>query len=260
MASVRDYYCAPDLYDVMYSDISDDVAFWVGCARAAAGPVLELACGNGRLLVPCAAAGADIEGLDLTPAMVESLRGKLAAQRLRAAVAVGDMRDFTRPRRYALIFIAFNSFLHNLTQEDQLATLRGCRQHLAPGGRLMISVFHPDARKLIEHDGTPRVIKTLPQPGGGSAKVTDRGRCDPIAQLVQVARQVEMRDAGGGVTETHEMSFELRYVYLPEMELLLTLAGFSRFAVEARTGYTSGFAPKAALENGDPVVWTAWKD
>ena len=90
--------------------------------------------------------------------------------------------------------------------------------------------------------------------------MSDRGRCDPVAQLVQVRRQVEMLDAGGAVTETHEMSFELRYIHLPEMELLLTAAGFTRFAVEARTGYTAGFAPKAALENGDPVVWTAWKD
>jgi len=157
MASVRDYYCAPDLYDVIYSDISDDVAFWVGCAQAAAGPVLELACGNGRLLVPCAAAGADIEGLDLTPAMVESLRGKLAARRLRAEVAVGDMRDFARARRYALIFVAFNSFLHNLTQEDQLATLAHCREHLArfkcPRDlRFQAELPRSEAGKIVKRD------------------------------------------------------------------------------------------------------------
>jgi len=62
------------------------------------------------------------------------------------------------------------------------------------------------------------------------------------------------------VSATRDMSFELRYIWKPEMELLLTLAGFRRFSAEARTGYVQGFAPKAVIEDGDPLVWTAWKD
>ena len=44
------------------------------------------------------------------------------------------------------------------------------------------------------------------------------------------------------------------------MELLLRATGFARFAVEARTGYAAGSARKPALEDGDHLVWTAWKD
>jgi SAM-dependent methyltransferase len=258
--SVKDYYCPPDLYDVIYSDIRDDIPFWVGETGEARGPVLELCCGTGRVLIPCLEAGVDIDGLDLTDAMIEALRARLAARGLSADVALGDMRDFTRPRTYALITIPFNSFLHNPTQADQLATLRCCREHLAPGGRLMLNIFHPSSARLAELDGLPRLIKTVPHPAGGSARVIDAGRCDPVAQHIAITRTIELLDDAARVTATRETAFELRYVWKPEMELLLALAGFRRFAVEARTGYTKGFAPKPVLEDGDQLVWTAGGD
>ena len=260
MPTVHDYYCPPDLYDIIYSDIRDDVGFWIEQARGARGPVMELACGTGRVLVPCLEAGLRVEGLDITESMVAHLREKLRARMLEAEVATGDMRDFTRPHRYTLIFIAFNSFLHNLTPFDQLATLKCCREHLESDGRLMLNVFHPSSHKLIEQDGAPRVVKTVPVPGGGSARVTDAGRTDPVEQRTRVSRVVELLDAAGRVTASHDMAFELRYIYKPEMELLLTMAGFKRFAAEPRTGYAAGFAPKPKAEEGDTLVWSAWKE
>ena len=254
MASVTDYYCSPDLYDVLYSDFTADIPFWVAQAKAARGPVLELCCGTGRLLIPCLEAGARIEGLDASSAMIDHCRAKLARAGRRADVALGDMRDFTRPRRYALIVIAFNSFLHNAAAEDQIATLRCCREHLEPGGRLMFHVFHPDLRKLLENDGTPRLLKTVPLPGDGSMRVTDTGRCDVVEQRVWIGRRVEMLDSSGNVTATHELSFDLRYLWKPETELLLTAAGFTRF--EAQGGFETPRAP----EPGAQLVWTAWKD
>jgi len=260
MAAVKEYWCPPDVYDVIYSDIGDDIPFWVAQAKAArpggagSGRVLELCCGTGRLLIPCLEAGVPVEGLDRSAVMLDRLRSKLFARGLDADVAFGDMRDFTRPHRYALLFIAFNAFLHNLSAADQLATLQCCREHLEPNGRLMLNVFHPLARKLAEHDGVPRVFKTVPHPAGGSARVTDAGRGDPVEQRIRTARKVERLDPEGRVTETHDLSFELRYVYKPEMELLLTLAGFKRFQVQG------GYGGERKPEEGDHLVWTAWRE
>lgn len=260
MAPVQDYYCPPEIYDLIYADIRDDIPFWVAETRRAPGPVLELCCGNGRVLIPCLEAGAPIEGLDITESMLDHCRAKLAARGLEAHLETGDIRDFSRPGRYALITIPFNSFLHNLTQADEIATLERCREHLEPGGRLVLNAFQPSAEKLAELDGLPRVIKTLPDPAGGSVRVTDTGHCDLLEQLISVARNVEQLDAAGRPSATHELSFQLRYIWKPEMELLLTVAGFTRFTVEARTGYAAGFAPKPTIEEGDQLVWTAWSD
>src|SRR5205807_1957557 len=102
----------------------------------------------GRVLAPLIAAGVDADGLDADADMLAAARARIGASGGRARLERADMRDFTMPRRYRLIFIAFNSFLHNETRADQLATLRTCREHLVSGGALALCMFVPDPGKL----------------------------------------------------------------------------------------------------------------
>jgi hypothetical protein len=172
----------------------------------------------------------------------------------------GDMRTFRLDQRYALIVIPFNSFLHNLTQADQLATLRTCRAHLGPGGRLMVTVFHPSAAKLIEWDGHERLMKQMPNEGG-TLRVYDRADDDRIEQIRVMTRRFEWLDDAGQVTREEKLTFSLRYVYKPEMELLLRTAGFDRWSVRASFGSYDGSvpaAPDATLREGDNLTFTAW--
>ena len=72
------------------------IDFYVGLAREARGPVLDIACGTGRILLPCALAGADIDGLDLYEGMLGTLRKKaaalgLAGQGAEASAALGEL-------------------------------------------------------------------------------------------------------------------------------------------------------------------------
>lgn len=254
------YYLEPDLYDAVYSDMVADVAPHVELMRGAGGPALELCCGNGRLLLPTLEAGLACDALDYDPHMLESLRAKLAARGLSTTVVQGDMRDFSLPGRYALIAIGFNSFLHNLTQEDQLATLRCCRSHLASGGRLAMTAFHPSAEKLIEWTGPERFLKDLPWQGG-RVRVYDRAEDDRVDQIRNMTRRIEFTDAAGAVAREAHVRFRLRYIYKPEMELLLRVAGFRRW--QARPSFASytdagSLTGERALQEGDNIAWTAW--
>ena len=257
------YYLDPDLYDAVYSDVVADIAPHVHLMRHAGGPALELACGNGRLLIPTLEAGVPCDGMDIAPTMIESLKKKLAAKNLKANAMLGDMRDFSLPTRYARIAIGFNSFLHNLTQEDQLATLRCCRHHLASEGRLLITMFHPSAEKLIQWAGPERLFKDLPF-GAGRVKVYDHAEDDRVEQIRRLSRRIEFTDASGTVTRRENVSFSLRYVYKPEMELLLRVAGFSSWDVRpAFTDYTdpsSIVADDRPLMEGDNLLWTASRE
>jgi len=256
------YYLDPELYDVVYSDFVADIAPHVELVRGAGGPALEAACGNGRLLIPVLEAGLACDGFDYAESMLASLRQKLAAKRLIANVVHADMRDFSLARRYALIIVPFNSFLHNLTQADQLKTLRGLRHHLELGGRLVMTVFHPSAAKLIEWDGAEKQLKQLAH-GDGRVTVWDRADDDRVEQVRHMTRRIEFSDARGEVTRRETVTFDLRYVYKPEMELLLHVAGFSRwearplFAAYTDAGSVTGDRP---LREGDNIQWTAWKD
>ena len=256
------YYLEPDLYDVVYSDIVADVEPYVALLRDARGRALEVCCGNGRLLIPVLAAGVACDGLDLDPRMLASLREKLAARSLTARLFQGDMRDFSLPDRYALITIPFNSFLHNLTQADQLRTLRCCRHHLEVGGRLVMNIFQPSLEKLMQWSGVEQFLKELPY-GDGRVKIFDRADDDRVEQIRRMTRRIEFSDAGGQVTRREMVTFDLRYVFKPEMELLLHVAGFPRW--EARplfAGYGDASSRRAEgpVHEGDIVQWTAWKD
>src|SRR5437867_4088227 len=75
-ATAMRYFAAPALYDRIYASFTGDIAYHVELARHARGPVLEVGCGNGRVLIPCAAAGAAMDGLDCDPEMLEDARRK----------------------------------------------------------------------------------------------------------------------------------------------------------------------------------------
>ena len=264
------YFIPPDLYDVMYSDIRLDIDFHIAEARSAGGPVLEPCCGNGRLMIPTLEAGVDCDGFDYDEPMLEDLRRKLAERGLEAGVFHADMRDFSLPRRYALVIIPFNSFLHNLSQEDQLATLRCCRAHLAPGGRLVVIAFHPSIKKLNDFNGTPLLIKEVPNLGGpGVVRMFDAITTDRIEQINTVKRRLEFMDPSGAVAAVHNSEFRLRYIFKPEMELLLRVAGFKRWDVRtaferynAPAGNDATAQPRASgsIQEGDILAWTAWRD
>ena len=248
--------------DSVYSDIVADVEPYVPLLRAAPGPRLEVCCGNGRLLVPVLAAGIACEGLDLDPRMLASLRQKLAQRSLTTTLHQGDMRDFSLPKRYALITIPFNSFLQNLTQADQLKTLRCLRHHLESGGRLVMNVFHPSLEKLMQWSGAEQLFKELAH-AGGTVKIFDLANDDRVEQIRHMTRRIDFMDAGGAVTRRETVAFDLRYVWKPEMELLLHVAGFSRWDARplfAGFGDATSRPREGPVREGDIVQWTAWKD
>lgn len=57
-----------------------DVDFYLRLARDTGGPVLEVGCGTGRVLVPTAQAGIEVTGLDRSQAMLQRCRERLAKE------------------------------------------------------------------------------------------------------------------------------------------------------------------------------------
>ncbi|MSQ30894.1 MAG: class I SAM-dependent methyltransferase [Dehalococcoidia bacterium] len=153
-----DYYDDHDLYDATARGVPGDVAFYRDLAVASGGPVVELGVGTGRIAIPIAAAGIAVIGIDLSPAMLAVARRRAAAAGVEARLHLdeGDMRTFTVARPVPLVAIPFRAFLHNLTVEDQRATLDAAYRALAPGGRLVLNVFNPDLALITVWRGRSR--------------------------------------------------------------------------------------------------------
>jgi SAM-dependent methyltransferase len=248
-------YAPAELYDLIYSWYHDDVDFYVAAAKATRGPVLEVGCGTGRILIPSLQAGAVVDGVDLRQGMLDVLRRKAEALGLKPKVYQGDMRDFTMPRKYALVTMPFRVFQHAMTTEDQLKVLRCIREHLESGGRLVFNVFHPGYARIAEPDGEQKLEREFQHPET-QLPVTYYARVwrDRVQQTMRAEVEIQEADARGYVGRTHRYEYTLRWVFKAEMELLLYTAGFSRFEVKG------GFDGRPLENETDEMVWTAWRD
>lgn len=224
-----------EFYDLVvpYRD-RKDVNFFVEMAQRSEGPVLEVGCGTGRVLVPTAKAGIEIVGLDASPAMLSVCRKKLSresefVQSKVTDLVQGDMRAFELGREFSLVTIPFRPFQHLLTVEDQLSCLLSIRRHLVAGGKLILDIFNPSLPHLADE-------KYLTEHGEEPAFTTDDGR-----RVVRRARVIS-RDYFNQVTDneltyyvTHPDGreerlvhrFHLRYVFRFEVEHLLARCDFS---------------------------------
>lgn len=246
-------YSDPALYDVIYSGIRDDIPFYVERARTARGPTLEIGCGTGRVLIPALEAGAQVDGLDLDAGMLSHLERKVSALGRTVRLVQSDMCDFTMPRRYALVMAPFRVFMHLVSTLDQLRTLRCVRDHLEPGGAFVFNVFYPSLDAIVGHEGQRRLtIEAIDPETGGAVEVYDTPHYDRVKQIVQVDREVVSADAGG--SQTHRMSFHLRWTYRYEIELLLAAAGFPRWDL------WGGYDRRPLEKDTDEMVIQAWKD
>jgi len=242
-----------DLYDRICAGLDYGIDFYVAIAREAKGPVLEIACGTGRVLIPCLEAGADVEGLDIYASMLETLRKKASAKALAPRVHVGDMREFALPRRFARILIPFNAFVHCLTPEEQLGSLRCCHEHLLPGGALVFDGFLPGPKYFAEGNGS-RVLEgeALDPRTGHRMRMYDTRNLDHATQVQHSFMEVEEIDEKGVVVAVHPSETLARWTTRPEMESLLARAGFARWEL------FGGFDRSEPRED-EPLVVVAWK-
>ncbi len=121
-----------------------EIAWYVKHAKEAGGPVLELACGSGRLLIHLAEIGFECDGIDICDEMLTISRKRISVTRpeVKARIRLHklDMTDFQLDRTYGLAIIADNSLRDLTTIDKQLACVSGAYDHLRPGGRLLVTL------------------------------------------------------------------------------------------------------------------------
>ena len=247
-------YTRADLYDLLFNSYEADLEFYLGAAKQAGSPVLDVGCGTGRVLLPCLAAGIDADGVDNSAEMLERLSINAQARGLETRVELADMRGFRMPRRYAFVMIPFNAFAHNLTGDDQIATLRACHDHMLPGGRLLFDTFSATPAMLADPVVAPVLELEVPHPETGTqVRLYDGRRLDPATQTQHSQIEIQELDAKGQVTHTHRFVTVVRWTYPSEMELLLRLAGFARWEI------TGGLDGRAVADTQGLIVVSAWK-
>jgi len=249
VARAPEPYTRADLYDVLFSDLDFDRDYYLTVGRAAPGPVLDLCCGTGRLLLPLLEAGVEADGVDLHPAMLARAREKVSAAGFQSRLELGDMRDFSLGRRYAAVLIPFNAFAHNLTTDDQRATLRCCYRHLEPNGLLTFDNFRATQATLDEPPSHPVLEREVADPVDGHPVQVWDGRSFDVERCIQHSRmEIRELDETRQLVATHRFETDVRWIQPDEIEALAHEAGFAEVSVAA------GYAREPVTESSSWLV------
>jgi SAM-dependent methyltransferase len=151
---VSDYEAFAPIYDDWSAHMTEDVAFYVELARAAEGPIVELAVGNGRVAIPVAReTGRKVIGIDRSPAMLAEAGERAAAAGVELELREGDMRDLELAEPAALIYCPFRSLLHLPTWADRRRVFERVAAALQPGGRFAWNSFVLNPHRAAASDG-----------------------------------------------------------------------------------------------------------
>ncbi|PJF48914.1 MAG: class I SAM-dependent methyltransferase [Chloroflexi bacterium] len=223
------------VYDLQHRGFLDDAPMYLRLAREAApgASILEIGCGSGRVMIPLVEAGFRVVGVDESAEML-----RIAEQRLRAnrripaerwSLVHADARVLNLAESgFNMAIIALNTFLHNLSRDDQLATLRAARRHLAIGGLLVVDLPPNDELAYQPDDGVFQLEATLVDPHAGTEiHKFVASRIFWAIQEQELVYRIEERRAGDAVSTEQLVTFRLRHVFKHEMELLLLQSGFA---------------------------------
>ncbi len=217
-------------YDAFNAPVHNDLKFYLAEAKKARGPVLELACGTGRLTIPLKKEGINITGLDLAAPMLERAKAKAAAAGLKIHFLRGDARKFSLGKKFKLIFMAFHSLQHLGGRGDLEGLFASVSRHLAPGGRFIFDVFNPDPRCLVRDPEEMLPVAYYDNPaGGGKVLVNETYSYDRKAQVSRITWHYRSEKTG----KTVKKSLNLRCFYPEE---LLALVHYNGFKLAARYG------------------------
>jgi SAM-dependent methyltransferase len=235
-------YDHPSLYDLLVRPGLCE-QFYCDVARDMGGPILELACGTGRLTVPLALTGMETIGVDSSAAMIEAARAKATVAGASASFIQGDMRSFDLSRRFALVVVSCNSLSHLTENEDLTAALSRILRHLAPGGLFAFDIGNPQIRDLArEEEMSIRINAARPDVNASEVLIA----YDPVQQVRLL--KWEVREPGRVARKVAPM--RLRAIFPQELPFVLNAAGLelvSRFGDFERGPLTGGSLNQVCL-------------
>jgi SAM-dependent methyltransferase len=210
-------------YDQLFAGANEDLAFWISQAKKYGEPVLELACGTGRVTIALAKEGFSTTGIDNSEAMLKEARRKSVEQGVAVAWVEADMRDFDLGKTFSLIILPANALCHLLTLDDFEACLASVKRHLTREGKFIVDVFVPKMELLVDKPGERFPFSEYDAPDGqGRIVVTESYSYEPDTQI----KRIKTFHSFPGQEEEIEGELNMRMYFPQELDALLKYNGF----------------------------------
>ena len=174
---------------------------------------LELAVGTGRIAVPLAATGVRVDGIEISQDMVDRMREKPGGTNV--DVTIGDMSRVSTGRKYAVVYLVFNTIGNLLTQDDQVRCFQNAANHLTDDGVFVLECRIPTAPTRPGHQFVDAERVEVDH------VMLDVCRYDPVTQILDVNH---VRISAAGVVMG---PIRLRLAQPPEFDLMARVAGLT---------------------------------
>ena len=217
-------------YDLTQAELKEDIAFVLELTQQTDGPILEVGCGSGRLLIPLIRARHQVTGIDNSPAMLARAQMRLSKEPKQiqslATIVQGEMTGFTISGRFALATLSHNTFMH-LTTPQKAQALRCIRRHLQEKGQLFIDVTNPQAIAHTPNDRMLTLERTFTDPQTSSTVVQMASNwVNPEKQILQITWLYDASPPTGGPLHRIVVQGNYHYLFLHQLEMLLRENGF----------------------------------
>jgi len=201
-----------------------DVRFWRRLAGAQTGPVIELGCGTGRIMVPLVRDGVEVIGVDRSEPMLVRAHYRLRRAKLSSGRLVrGDIRLLPfRRRKGCRLVMAPYGILQSLTRERDLTATLGSVAALLPKGGMLAMDLVPDLPRWDEYQR--RTSLTGRHGRGGTLTLVESVRQDHARRLTIFDHEYVHRK--GSRRDVHRFSLTFRTLSVPQMQRRLERAGF----------------------------------
>ena len=216
-------------YDLIYHKVRDGVdnSFYLEKIKNSGGKILEVGTGTGRLLIEALEKGADIYGIDISPAMLEILKAKLTGDQL-SRISLQNIVDFKSDIKYDLIIAPFRVFMHLISIEEQLNALNNVYKNLKPGGQFIFDLFVPDLKPLINGLKNAVDFEGEYEPGKRVKRIVST-KPDLINQIIDITFRLEWNDDKSDYSK--EWKTPLRFFFRFELEHLIERSQFKDYKI-----------------------------
>jgi len=223
-----------------------EVSWYLNKVRSSGGPVLDLACGTGRLALLLAQQGFEVTGIDQSGGMLNQFRHKLRGQaseiKQRIRIRNQKMAEFDLRRKFNTV-ICCDAFFHNLTVEDEVNCLRHVAHHLTPDGRFVFNLPNPTPEFILDSiasggENFKERGRYSFEDGSGTLWVEQAQAGNVMDQRITTTLRITRYSVEGKIVEEGESTWTTRYLFKDDAIHLLNQCGF---AVESLVGdYMSG--------------------
>lgn len=219
-------YDDPTLYDKENESFIPEIPFILKWATKKQGPIIDIACGTGRVTIPLAKNGYNLVGVDINEGMLAHAKKKAANLNLQIRWIEQDCTQLDLCIKSNLVYSVGNSFQHFLTNESQDGLLTSINKSLEVEGLFIFNTRFPSVEELLQPSTEEYWKSYTDNETLNTVDLFTISEYDSLKQIQHYTTIRKYKNNAGEIIKEKRTHISLRYVFPQEMERLLFAFGF----------------------------------